>query len=520
MLYRQLFLENVAECQSSIPLITKDPKSNDIMMYDFALRKIKKVCTFENKVEEIRVVKKPMPIVSFIRLESAGKLHSKSKMINQLLGVSHNYFFHREVGGSSTTSYLLPGTIEIGWYLPKKRGINAINQCTTFLNLRGNSQSFPKQVSFLQKVSNMIFLYVSWNRMTEQEWQFINKLFCIHGGKFVLVLEEKPRKSNYNLRNLKNLKNDKKNFIILTENLSSDKDKIIESINYYTEDDSAERYSIEKCAGIATELGIMLESKSINQIDISSQLIEQIFDYYYEKTSNRLALSSLKNEIFNLQKKWWKEWSASRRYINRIQICSEGIESHQANIQKNLIESRVSQVEHLASMVLESSTLQNLTMYLINNTVEPKCPFIFFRILKLFLEDQALDTLPKLHQEFKKNEMNFNQESNEDWESSSIGDRLLELEEDITDSSLGEEHIMREFAQIFESTTTVDTSYLSKVQVTTIMNVFNVMELPKNGSSIPAIRFTSGNIGWKCVSDSNHMDQERVPRNWEHCRCQ
>ena len=34
VLYRQIFLENVAKCQTSLPLITMEPRSNKLMMYD------------------------------------------------------------------------------------------------------------------------------------------------------------------------------------------------------------------------------------------------------------------------------------------------------------------------------------------------------------------------------------------------------------------------------------------------------------------------------------------------------
>ena len=463
---------------------------------------IKKVCAIEGTVEEFRIVKKAMPIISFIRLESAGKSHSKSKMINQLLGINHNYFFHREIGGSSTKSYLLPGTIEIGWYLPKKKGPNAINQHMTFLNLRGNSLIYPNQILFLEKVSTMIFIYVSLNRMTELEWQFLNEQFFIHGSKFVLVIEEKPSKPKYNLKELRNLKNDKKNCILLTENLSNDKDRIIESINYYTENNTAERYCIEKSASVAKGLGILLESESVKELDLFPLIIENIFNPHIENVSQQLSTSNLKSGIFKLQGKWWRDWSNSRRQENRIQVSIEGIESIQAKIQREMKQSRINQVEHLWAM--ETSILHSLVMHLTNDLNDMEMSLIFFRTLKLYLENLALYLLPKLYESIKVHNSIIHQEKNEDWMIVSLKDIMVELTDQIHDSSLGEEHIMREFAQIYESSITVSGTSQS-IQNKDLLDMFSVRKLP-----IMAARFLLSGIPLEILDG----DVSQVPITW------
>ena len=56
----------------------------------------------------------------------------------------------------------------------------------------------------------------------------------------------------------------------------------------------------------------------------------------------------------------------------------------------------------------------------------------------------------------------------------SIKARLQEIEKEISDSSLGEEHIMREFAQIFESTTTWTRVILRPCRIKCTPSIFRV----------------------------------------------
>ena len=476
ILYRQVFVENVAQCQSSLPLITMDPYSNNIIMYDFSLRKLKKTCVINETVEEFRVFMKPMPIISFIRLESAGLIHSKSKMLNRILGVGHEYFFHREVSEISTESFLLPGTIEIGWYLPKKRGDNALNQCISFLNLRGNSLIYDKQVSFLGNVSELIFIYISLIKMTEQEWQFLNKLFSKHGSKIVLLIEEKPNKPKYNLKDLTNFRSSKRNCILYTNNISNIINKIIASINFYTQHTDAKR-SINDCVGIAEELGIILESKSCVETECFPKVIDDIIYTHIDKSSKKITLSKLKNDMFKLQGKWWEDWSNYNRSINRVQMSSEGIETHIARIHDNMKKSRNEQIHHLCN--LETSTLKLLTVYLTDDKDNMLSSLIFFRILKIFLEDLALEILPDLYLQLRTHAAKFNKENTEKGKIESIQDITMSIEHEISESSVGEEHIMREFAQIYESTTTVDQASLDIFQNKKLLEEFSVRKLPK-----------------------------------------
>ena len=471
-LCKQIFIENVANCQNSIPLITNNPIQNKLMIYDFAISKLKKQCTINGKVKEFRIVNEEMPFVSFCRFETAGK-YSKSKMINQIMGVHQNYFFHREISGSSTISYLLQGTVEIGWHLPKQRK-SQINQHFTILNLRGNSLSYPMQVQFLQKVSNIIFIYISLNNMNEEEWHYLREIDSTDGHKIVLLIEEKFKVPKYDIRELKNFKMDRNTFILLTENAVNNENRIKESIISFL-GGNPNGYSINQCSNIAKYLGIITETQSIPDYDALSNIVENIFDPYLRPSLNQniSPIAKIKRDVFKLQGEWWSTWADNRRSLHRIQTSEGGIEKQMAKYKISMKTSRLQQIKHLQTF--DQHILTKLILYL-SKQDGSQLSYLFLRLLKIYLEDMILSTMPKLYKNLK--ETKECQQMN-----SPDQDRIQQAIKEISESSFGEEHIMREFAQIIEAIPYLQTPHDRNLILNMSTN-YNVQELPRIGAKL------------------------------------
>ena len=464
-LCKQIFLENVANCQNSIPLITNNPIQNKFMIYDSAISKLKKQCTVNGRAKEFRVVNEEIPFVSFCRFETAGK-YSKSKMINQIMGVRHNYFFHREVSGSSTTSYLLNGTVEIGWYLPNQKG-NQINQHFAILNLRGNSLSYPMQVRFLQKVSTLIFIYISLNKLNEEEWHYLKEIDSTDGHKIVLLVEEKVIGLKYDIRKLKNFQMKKNTFIILTENTISNENKIKESIKSFLEL-NPQGCTINQCNNIAKELEILTETELIPDYINLSNIVENIFEPFLKPPLNQnySPIAIIKRDALKLQGEWWSTWADNRRCLHRIQTSDEGIEQQMANHKRIMNTSRLQQVEHLQTF--DHYFLTKIILYLSYQIDDNQSPYLFLRLMKSHLEDLTLVFMPKLQQNLKE----------EIAKKSSDRERREKIVKEISESSLGEEHIMRELAQIIEAVAYLPTPHDSNL-ISNMLTNYNVLELPR-----------------------------------------
>ena len=473
-LYKQIFIENVANCQNSVPFLMNNPIQNKLMIYDFSLGKLKKQCTVNGKVKEFRIVNEVMPFVSFCRLETATR-YSKSKMINQIMGVHHNYFFHREISGSSTTSNLLQGTVEIGWHLPKQKG-NQINQHFAILNLRGNSLSYPMQVRFLQKVSTLIFIYISLNNMNEEEWKYLKGIDATDGHKIVLLIEEKFKVPKYDIRQLRNFRIEKNTFIILTDNAVGNENKIKDSINSFLAVDP-QSCSINQCTNIAREMGILSETQLMPHYYQVSNIVENMFEPFLKPPLNRndSPITIIKKDVFKLQGDWWSTWAYNRRCLHRIQTSEEGIEKQIAKHKIIMNKSRSKQIKHLETF--DQFFLTKLIVYLSQQIDGGNFPHLFLRLVKSYLEDLTLLYMPKLYQNLKE-EIEMFQQSN-----SSDRQRIQKVVKEISESSFGEEHIMRELAQIIEAIEYLQTPHDRNLILNMSTN-YNVLELPRIGAEL------------------------------------
>ena len=94
-------------------------------------------------------------IISFVRVGECSK-SQKSEMLNQILGIP-DYFFHRNQLGSVKKRFLLDGTVEIAWLLPRHGSQSTQNVSFTdphvILNLRGNAWNYANQVNLTSSIS-------------------------------------------------------------------------------------------------------------------------------------------------------------------------------------------------------------------------------------------------------------------------------------------------------------------------------------------------------------------------------
>ena len=153
---RQDLMVKLNACQIAIPLILRDPISNELTFPLWALSSIVKswraidpqgnVTDFEKQL-----TKHIMPIVSIIRLGDHKDV-SKSKLLNNVISsdTQHaDYFFHRDNNGGASKRLLGNGLVDMCWYLPSGEE-DIFPNIVTFVNLHGDACSpiHTKQVDF------------------------------------------------------------------------------------------------------------------------------------------------------------------------------------------------------------------------------------------------------------------------------------------------------------------------------------------------------------------------------------
>ena len=279
--------------------------------------------------------------------------------------------------------------------------------------------------------------------------------------------KKKSKDIKYDIRKLKNFQMKKNTFIILTENTISNENKIKESIKSFLEV-NPQGCTINQCNNIAKELEILTESELIPDYINLSNIVENIFEPFLKPPLNQnySPIAIIKRDALKLQGEWWSTWADNRRCLHRIQTSDEGIEQQMANHKRIMNTSRLQQVEHLQTF--DHYFLTKIILYLSYQIDDNQSPYLFLRLMKSHLEDLTLVFMPKLQQNLKE----------EIAKKSSDRERREKIVKEISESSLGEEHIMRELAQIIEAVAYLPTPHDSNL-ISNMLTNYNVLELPR-----------------------------------------
>ena len=447
-LYRQKFIIKTAKCQLSLPLVAFDPFSKRLTIYSFSLQNLFKECFLGEKQFEFPIVDQAMNIVSAIRIGNEGMKKSKSKVLNDLLNVSHDYFFHRNCEGSVCTNYLLNGTIEIGWYLPSGKE-DSFDEPSTYLNLRGDATNLERQLTLLSLISNVILLFISPIDFSVKNIQVIENMFeqiysrsdVEQVPQIILIVESLGRR--YDLRKLKNYKPNQLNLIRLGNNEADDISKIISGIkNGLTI--STKKYCINDITDQAQKMQILSEVANEEEFQKISEEIQSLISFESNKNPSEINLALLKKSMFQLQGDSWKK--IAENYRNYYRTSEEN--QHHFQILGMDHKIREVQLDYLISN--PSGSIQYILSKV--NEYTFKNFEIFWRIFQNELDKLAKYHIPKLYEKYKEErDMLFklsktNQFSNQE----RFNERLEMLSQDISDSSFGIEHLFREFGQIYE----------------------------------------------------------------------
>ncbi|XP_071816268.1 uncharacterized protein [Apostichopus japonicus] len=163
---KQEVLSKMSACQLAVPIILPDLSQKSLSLLLWGIQKISKAWQdpASSVVNEVNVTQYPFPVVAAVRF--AQPVCSKSNILNKILGSvqgndEHPYFCSQEQ--DVARSILSKGTIEAVWYLPsgRKSRKHTLETALCFLNLRGDALDLPKQVQFLCHYATVILLFVN-----------------------------------------------------------------------------------------------------------------------------------------------------------------------------------------------------------------------------------------------------------------------------------------------------------------------------------------------------------------------
>ncbi len=435
----QFLIEKMATCQLAVPLLlpTEDSK---IEYMTWGLQGIQR--KWQNKGSNSyntgNMANTKSHIVSFSRVGLFSK--NKSKLMNMVVsntGMDNHTFWHEDLPGGNSDKAISNGLVELLWYLPGNKENDKFPTQTLLANLRGDAIHSPKQFQFLSETStvNCIMLETLSDSLVDQLVRVIstNTLLVIlykadTGDDLKTQLKTLIQKSNLQRHQIIYECFDKANTAMLAK-------QIHQQIQILIDKSNAEVKSLSDLQSIAEKFHFSNEKQNIN-FTRANEYAQKILTGL-----KKFDPLKIKQEILPRQGNLWKTWTKKDKELYRRQKRKENTTT--IDYVYNLDQEKKS----LRYDQLQIPIAEELEIF-IKCLVQLDAPSrrYFLQILKLGLDANSITNLSVLRDEYRR----VREEQGEN-----KVELLQQIDQQLTDGSLGLEHFFREIGQIYESLTNI-----------------------------------------------------------------
>ncbi|XP_027487867.1 interferon-induced very large GTPase 1-like [Corapipo altera] len=442
---RQSIATKLAFCQLALPLLVPKPGTAQIEFPLWALSQIKRswkeaeksgqqprMSSHNNKL----IHQAETPIVSFIRVGTSAS-SSKSQLLNALLSKQrHDTFFHRHCQGSTRECLLMAGVVEIAWYCPRGSPDDTFECCVAFCNLHGDARDHGAQLQFLQEISALNVALVSDSEHMDDRgkkllcdlWQSQTPLVCLLTDKEKVAAGQSSKTITIGIKN--------RNEAEMLDELTKTIRNLLEGSN--------PRFSLDACLDKARLHGFLVDEDRPECVTAKAKAKELVTLLKKEK------LSEIKSQLLPLQGKLWHQWCQKDKELTRLQEKGgRSIEHHRSHIESEKAAIRRKQLERAFPL---NQLMKPFLGFLQSQPADTKKYFLQW--MKVFMDDLSSDRLEELRRDYHKLWSEI-LEKKKSKEKTSLNPELLSrleaLSDEINDSSVGLEHLMREVGQIYEA---------------------------------------------------------------------
>ncbi|XP_059583852.1 interferon-induced very large GTPase 1 [Alligator mississippiensis] len=439
---RQYVSTKLAFCQFALPLLVPNPCTSNIEFPLWSLSQVQKswngtektglrtsIKNYKNKL----IYQVDTPVVSFMRIGNSSS--SKSKILNALLSEhKHDIFFHRDCRGSSKDCLLMGGVVEIFWYCPSGKDDDRFDNCIAFTNLHGDAREHKQQVGFLQEISSLNVLLLTTSDENEVGKQLVRDLLK-SPKPFVCLFTEKENivagKSNLKIKIALKNRNEAELIDELAKNI---KDLLVGS----------KPCSLNACAEIARQHGFLIDEDR-DECKEAKAMAQTLIALFREND-----LQGMKENLLPLQGELWHKWCKKDKELTGLEDKrNKSIEQHRSDIES---EKRAIREEQLRRAFPLNDLMRSVLDIIQSHSKTIRKYFLQW--MKLFMDDLSSECLTELHQKYHVlwSQMKGKKHlENNDGSENLVKTNLEKLLLDISASTIGLEHILREIGQIYEA---------------------------------------------------------------------
>ncbi|XP_037986423.1 interferon-induced very large GTPase 1-like [Motacilla alba alba] len=442
---RQTLTTKLAFCQLALPLLVPNPSTSRIEFPLYALSQIQRswkeveksgkqaqTKSYNNKL----IFQALTPIVSFIRIGSSDS-SSKSQLLNALLSKrKHDTFFHRHCRGSTRERLLMEGLVEIAWYCPGGSPSDTLERCVAFCNLHGDARDHGAQLQFLQEISAVNVAVVSELEHMDDRGKKLLKDLWQSQRPLVFLLTEKEnvaagQASKIITIGIKN-RNEAELMVQLTKTIRN----LLKGSNPC--------FSLEACADKARQHGFIVDAGQPACVTAKAKAKELVELLKKEK------LSEIKSQLLPLQGKLWYQWCQKDKELTRLQEKgNKSIEHHRSQIEQEKKAIRRKQLEQAFPL---NPLMKSFLGFLQSQPADTMKYFLYW--MKVFMDELSCGRLEELRRDYHKlwtEILVLKKSQGKMCMNTKMLNHLESLSDEINDSSISLEHLLREAGQIYEA---------------------------------------------------------------------
>ncbi|XP_041699235.2 up-regulator of cell proliferation-like [Coregonus clupeaformis] len=458
-------------CQFAVPLLLPNCDTEQSTLMLWAMRDIvKKYRPHSMKDQkgyvENSIVLTDLPMVSFVRLGNSTL--SKSQLLNDVLSCSqqnYNTFVHGDMPAGNIPRTISDGLVEISWYLPSGNPkIDVFTEAVAVANLRGDIQDFQTQFSFLCETSAAVFVFCD-------DLGSDSSILNLQKMKDRLVIVCNSEAKSYDAATF-----EKHSGAIIRKDRKINNAQLVKKLRSAVTDvmkANPHKTKVEEMRVVAHELGI-----PVDEDDYICLRAKKSAALITDKIS---CISSYKESQLPLQGEIWKSLTElEKEEVKLKNVGDKDIEMYKSELKQEKYELRKKQL----SLGI-SDSMKHFVEGLRTSKEERS---YFLKWMKLNLDNLSRTRLSALREEYKKLCQITPDKK----------DLIADLDKQISNSSLGTEHFLREVGQIYEATMFSESSETQqKVQGLPIICAKLMLE----GFPLELMDGDASNIPMKWISD-------------------
>ncbi|XP_028912389.1 interferon-induced very large GTPase 1-like [Ornithorhynchus anatinus] len=440
---RQYISTKLSICQFALPFVVPNPCTSQIEFPLWSLRQVKKSWRRVKKLGGEKKMKSydyqlitqvATHIVSFLRVGNSFS-SSKSQILNSLLTKQkYDIFFHRHCTGSSKDVLLMGGVVEVCWYCPGGKDDDSFDNCITFANLHGDALEHKAQLRFLQEISSVTVVLLSASERSERNRKIVREL--LQSPKpFICLFDDREKivGGNRGLKVRIGIKN--RNEAELVEELRATITHLLEI--------QGTPLSPVGCAEIARRHGFLVDEDR-KECKKAETLAGTLVSLLREN-----KLSAIKEKFLPLQGELWHRWCKKDRELSHLRgKGKQSIEQHRSEIEAEKQEIRIAQWQKAFPL---SAPMRSMVDVLQPRS-ETSTKLYFLQWLSVFLDKMTAGQLEALQQKYdilcsqvltEKVKMKNDTQKH-------IQTVLEAVSKEISDCTIGIDHLLREVGQIYE----------------------------------------------------------------------